>query len=274
MDSKRSASLATSLATSRATGVAVGVAIGVAGPLAAHVVKRRRNFTVDIRLELAAGDALGLFGNSGAGKSTVLACLAGYEQPDAGSVRVGEAVWFRSADEAGGATSVPPHRRDVGLLTQEAGLFPHLSVAENVLFGLDGTRRRDAETRHWVETLRDRLGLQPLWEAMPRAISGGQVRRVALARMLARRPRLVLLDEPFTGLDRPLVRELVRALAEWRAELGFSLIAVDHQPEVLRGLCPERVMAVEAGHVAQEGAWEMLHREPATELLRSQLAPL
>ena len=250
------------------------LATGVTPDLAAHVVKRRRDFTVDVRLQLAAGGALALFGSSGAGKSTVLACLAGYEPPDAGFVRVGEAMWFRSVEGGGAAVSVPLHLRDVGLLSQEARLFPHLSVAENVLFGLDRNSRRDPETRDWMETLRERLGLQPLWEAMPRAISGGQARRVAMARMLARRPRLVLLDEPFAGLDRPLVRDLVRALAEWRAELGFSLIAVDHQPEVLRGLCPERVIAMESGRVVQEGTWEALYSEPATETLRSQLAPL
>lgn len=242
--------------------------------LAAHVVKRRRNFAVDVRLELAAGSALGCLGSSGAGKSTVLGCLAGYEQPDAGFVRFGETVWSRSADSTGKAVSMPVHRRRLGLLTQQPGLFPHLSVRENVLFGLDRRSRAEAETQRWVERLRDRLELGPVWEAAPRAISGGQARRVALARMLARRPRLVLLDEPFTGLDRPLVRKLIGDLLMWRAELGFSLIAVDHQPEVLRQLCPERVLAMEAGQVVQEGTWEALYREPATALLRSQLAPL
>ncbi len=246
---------------------------GASGVLA-HLVKRRRDFTVDVRLRVEAGGALALFGSSGAGKSTVLGCLAGFERLDTGFVQVGGAVWFRSATEDGDAVSVPLHLRDVGLLTQQPGLFPHLSVGENVLFGLDGTSRRDAGTRRWVETLRERLGLGPLWEARPRAISGGQARRVALARTLARRPRLLLLDEPFAGLDRPLVRELIEDLAVWRRELGFSLIAVDHQPEVLRGLCPERVMAVEAGRVVQDGAWETMYRAPATERLRDQLAPL
>ncbi len=242
--------------------------------LSAHIVKRRRDFAVDVRLRLEAGGALALLGSSGAGKSTVLGCLAGFERPDRGFVQLGEAVWFRSAGEGGGAVSVPLHLRDVGLLTQQPGLFPHLSVRENVLFGLDRTSRGDAGTGDWVETLRERLGLRPFWEARPRAISGGQARRVALARTLARRPRLLLLDEPFAGLDRPLVRELIGQLAAWRRELGFSLIAVDHQPEVLRGLCPERVLAMENGRVVQEGNWEAVYRAPATERLRQQLAPL
>ncbi len=148
-----------------------------ASEVLAHLVKRRRDFTVDVRLRVEAGGALALFGSSGAGKSTVLGCLAGFERLDTGFVQVGGAVWFRSASEDGDAVSVPLHLRDVGLLTQQPGLFPHLSVGENVLFGLDGTSRRDAGTRRWVETLRERLGLGPLWEARPRAISGGQARQ-------------------------------------------------------------------------------------------------
>ncbi len=239
--------------------------------LSAHLVKHRRHFTVDMRLELAPGQALALFGSSGAGKSTVLACLAGLERPDAGCVRMGEACWFTTA---GRGANRPLHRRDVGLLTQQPGLFPHLRVGENVLFGVSQAMLGDGAQRRWMETLRERLALGPLWEAPARSVSGGQARRVALARMLARRPRLVLLDEPFAGLDRPLVRALLHDLAEWRAELGFSVIAVDHQPEVLRQLCPDRVIAMEAGRVVQEGAWETLYRAPATALLRSQLAPL
>ena len=84
----------------------------------------------------------------------------------------------------------------------------------------------------------------------------------------------MLLDEPFTGLDRPLVRALIRDLTAWRAELGCGLIAVDHQPEVLRQLCPQRVIAIEAGKTVQAGAWDELYGDPATELLRSQLSPL
>lgn len=239
--------------------------------LSAHIAKRRRDFEVDVRLQLAPGAALALFGSSGAGKSTVLDSLAGLDQPDAGFVRCGETTWF---DAEGRGEFIPPHRRGVGLLTQQPGLFPHLSVAENVQFGLSQGKQRNPSVSRWVETLRERLQLGPFWNARPRAISGGQARRVALARTLAQRPRLLLLDEPFAGLDRPLVRRLIADLAAWRAELGFSLIAVDHQPEVLRGLCPERVIAMDAGRVVQEGTWEELLLTPATELLRSQLAPL
>ena len=234
--------------------------------LRAHIVKRRREVTVDVRLELERGGSLGLFGTSGAGKSTVLACIAGLEEPDEGFVELGETRFF--------PPTLALHRRRVGLLTQEPGLFPHLRVRENVSFGIRKELAQNEEQIRWIETLRDRLQLGPIWNASAARISGGQARRVALARMLARKPRLVLLDEPFSGLDRHLVRELIDDLVGWNQTLGFSMIAVDHQAEVLERLCPQQAMVIEAGVVVQRGAWSELYRAPATELLRSILAPL
>jgi ABC-type sulfate/molybdate transport systems ATPase subunit len=231
--------------------------------LDAHVVKKRREFTVDVALKLASGDACGLFGVSGAGKSTILACIAGAEKPDAGRI-----VWD-------GLTLFPPplplHLRPIGYLTQDTGLFPHLSVVENVRFGLSNGTREGGEA--WIERLRDGLELASFWNEPARAISGGQARRVALARMLARRPRLILLDEPFNGLDRHLVRELLVAVAEWQRELGFTLLVVDHDADVLSRLCP-RVVAIESGRIVQDGPWDALYANPATELLARLLAPL
>ena len=103
--------------------------------------------------------------------------------------------------------------------------------------GCPGPRRSPRETE-WLERLRGSLGLENEWNAPASQISGGQARRVALARMLARRPPLVLLDEPFTGLDRRLVRELIEALLAWKREIGFAMVVVDHQSEVLERLCP------------------------------------
>lgn len=231
--------------------------------LKARIVKKRRELSVDIALELERGHSIGLFGASGAGKSTVLACIAGIEEPDSGFVQMGGVSLF--------PPSLPLHQRPVGYLTQEPNLFPHLTVGKNVTFGV--TQQCDEQNR-WIRTLRDRLQLGPLWDAFPARISGGQGRRVALARMLARRPALVLLDEPFGGLDRQLVRELIDDLVGWSASLGFSMIAVDHQAEVLRRLCPNQVLFLENGLIAQSGNWEELERAPATPLLRSLLAPL
>lgn len=228
------------------------------------IQKRRRGLTVDVAFSLEEGAALGLFGPSGAGKSTVLACLAGVETPDHGHIRLGDRLLF--------PPPLPLYRRSVGYLTQEPNLFPHLTVEGNVAFGLPRARARTPEQREWLDRLRRQLHLEDCWSASVARISAGQARRVALARMLAHRPALVLLDEPFTGLDRVLVRSLIADLLEWRQALGFTLIAVDHQAEVLSRLCPQ-VLAMEAGRIVERGTWAEL-RQTAGAALRTLLAPL
>jgi ABC-type sulfate/molybdate transport systems ATPase subunit len=234
--------------------------------LKAHVMKKRRDFTVDVQLELEQGASLALFGSSGAGKSTVLACLAGIEEPDQGFV------------ELGGLNLFPPslalYKRPIGYLTQEPSLFPHLTVSQNIVFGLSRNEALQREQAEWIATLRERLQLGPQWNASASSISGGQARRVSLARMLARKPPLVLLDEPFAGLDRQSVRELIDDLVFWSRTIGFSMIAVDHQAEVLQRLCPQQVVVLEEGNVVQQGSWEELCSAPATPLLRALLSPL
>ena len=234
--------------------------------LKAHIIKTRRDLQVDVTLELEAGSSVGLFGASGAGKSTVLACIAGIEAPDGGSVRLNGLQLF--------PPSLPLHRRPLGYLTQEPGLFPHLSVSENISFGISREAAAASGHQQWISTLRDRLQLSALWNAPASLISGGQARRVALARMLARKPPLVLLDEPFAGLDRQLVRELIDDLIFWSRQIGFSMIAVDHQAEVLQRLCPQQAVVIEQGQIVQSGSWCELRKSPATPLLGSLLAPL
>src|SRR5262249_51998443 len=205
--------------------------------LKAHIIKKRRELRVDVELNLDQGCCLGLFGASGAGKSTILACIAGIEEPDDGYVQLGDLKFF--------SPSLPLNNRPIGDLAQEPGLFPHLSVSENISFGISRDRALQRDQVEWIATLRDRLRLSPLWNAPASLISGGQARRVSLARMLARRPPLVLLDEPFAGLDRQLVRELIDDLILWSQTLHFSMIAVDHQAEVLRRLCPHQAVVLE-----------------------------
>lgn len=222
--------------------------------------KQRRGLTVEVGFTLARDAALGLFGPSGAGKSTVLECIAGLQAPDAGHVRWNGTALFPSA--------MPLHRRSLGYLTQEPQLFPHLTVAENVAFGLP----RPQGERAWLDELRDRLHLGECWQARATHLSGGQARRVALARMLARRPPLLLLDEPFAGLDRASVRELIIALLDWRAALGFAQLVVDHNPDVLRRLCPE-ALVMDQGRELARGSWQLLDENPAPRL-RALLAPV
>lgn len=231
--------------------------------LDANVVKARKHFTVEAAFAVPAGTACGLFGVSGAGKSTILNCIAGTEQPDRGHVRLGDLTLFPPA--------LPIYLRPIGYLTQDPHLFPHLNVAQNICFGI--ARGNGAMDEAWVGELRDRLQIDPIWRAPTYAISGGQARRVALARMLARKPKLVLLDEPFTGLDRHLVRELLDALAHWHRALGFTMLVVDHESEVLERLCPQTI-AIENGRIVQHASWAELRANPATPLLGQLLAPL
>jgi molybdate transport system ATP-binding protein len=234
--------------------------------LEARFTKKRRELTVEVSFQLEKAGSVGLFGASGAGKSTVLACIAGVEEPDSGCVRLGDLQLF--------PPSLPLHQRPLGYLTQEPNLFPHLTVRENAWFGVTGNLAADSQQVQWMKMLRDRLQLGSIWEAPASRISGGQARRVGLARMLARKPSLILLDEPFAGLDRQIVRELIDDLRFWSESLGFSMIAVDHQAEVLKRLCPDRVIALEVGKIIQEGRWEALYKAPATPLLRALLMPV
>jgi ABC-type sulfate/molybdate transport systems ATPase subunit len=231
--------------------------------LEVHIVKHRRDFTVDVQLELEPGRCFALFGASGSGKSTVLSCIAGIEQPDRGFVRWDGVSFY--------PPPLPLHLRGAGYLTQDPHLFPHLTVERNIAFGLG--HRRSAAENDWLERLRDSLGLADFWKAPVSQISGGQARRASVARMLARRPPLVLLDEPFNGLDRQLVRELLDALMVWRREIGFSMIVVDHDSEILERLC-SRVAVISRGRIVQEGTWAAVRAAPVDGLLDSLLRPL
>jgi ABC-type sulfate/molybdate transport systems ATPase subunit len=236
----------------------------------AHIIKVRREFTVEVKLNLDRGERLALFGPSGAGKSTVLSCIAGFEPPNGGAIRLDGQILF--------PPGAPLHRRRLAYLTQKDLLFPHLTVAQNVCFGLgniadseaNGRARRRVSTA-WIDELRRRLELDAVWEAPAYAVSGGQARRVAIARMLARRPPLVLLDEPFASLDNLLIFELLELLLEWQSALNFALIAADHRREILVRLCP-RVAVIERGRIVQQGTWEEVAAAPATPALARLLA--
>jgi ABC-type sulfate/molybdate transport systems ATPase subunit len=224
--------------------------------LDAHIVKTRAAFQVDVRLNMCEAERLALFGVSGAGKSTVLSCLAGFEEPDAGLIRIGGLQLF--------PPNLPLHQRPLAYLSQKDFLFPHLTVAENICFGLPDGGHNGAKS--WVAELRDRFRLKSLWNERSERISGGQARRVAIARMLARRPPLVLLDEPFMALDRLTTDDLIDALLEWQAALSFMLIAVDHRVDLLSRLC-NHAAVIEQGRIVQRGSWDQLRSRPATPLM-------
>jgi molybdate transport system ATP-binding protein len=216
--------------------------------LDAYVVVRRARFTLDVALQAASGEVLAVLGPNGAGKSTLLGVLAGLLRPDAGHVRLGETT---VADPAAGV-HVPPHRRGVGLLAQEALLFPHLTALGNVAFGLraHGVPRREAEQR--ARELLAAVDAGELADRRPARMSGGQQQRVALARALAPRPDLLLLDEPLAALDidaapamRALLRRVVRAA-------GQTAVLVTHSALDALVLA-DRVVVLTDGRVVEQG---------------------
>lgn len=171
-----------------------------------------------VGLSVADGEVLALLGPSGVGKSTLLRVVTGLLAPDGGS------VWIDGTD----VTDVPPHRRGVGLMFQDEQLFPHLDVAANVGFGLRMAKRPAAEIRTRTEELLALVGLAGFGGRRVANLSGGEAKRVALARALAPRPRVLLLDEPLTGLDRELHDRLAADLATVLRATGTTAVLVTH----------------------------------------------
>jgi len=187
-----------------------------------------------------------LFGPSGCGKTTILRCLAGLERPQTGSIRAGDDVWF---DAAAGVFQTP-QTRSIGFLFQDYALFPHLTVAENIAFGLAQVPRDQRLSR--VAAVLSSMRLDGLGDRYPRQISGGQQQRVALARAVARRPRLLLLDEPLSALDAPTREQLRRELRRMLAELGVPAVVVTHDRVEALSLA-DQVIVLDHGRVLQTG---------------------
>lgn len=197
-----------------------------------------------------------LFGPSGSGKSTVLRVLAGLERPDRGAVRFAGATW---SDAATGAF-VPPHRRPVGMLFQDYALFPHLSAAGNLAFGLPdepapARRERVAGMLRW-------LGLEDLGRRRPHQLSGGEQQRLALGRALVRRPGLLLLDEPLSALDRPAQERLRGELRGRLQELGIPALLVTHDRNEALAL-GDRILVMLGGRIRQVGPPAEVFSRPA-----------
>ena len=198
-----------------------------------------------INLHVAAGSRTAIVGPSGSGKTTLLRIIAGFEVPDAGTVTLGDKRM------ANGPDAVPAHQRGIGFVPQDGALFPHLSVADNVGFGL----ARNLPGR--VERIAELMDMVSLDTAMltrrPHELSGGQQQRVALARALAQRPRLMLLDEPFSALDTGLRAATRKAVAQLLASAGITTILVTHdQSEALS--FADQVAVMRAGQLVQVGA--------------------
>jgi len=187
-----------------------------------------------------------LFGPSGAGKTTLLRCLAGLERPESGTIRLGDDVWF----DAGEGVCRGPQQRGIGYLFQDYALFPHLTVAANIGYGLSGVSA--AERRRIVGEAMDRYGLAGLQDRFPRQISGGQQQRVALARVLVRRPSLLLLDEPLSALDAVLREELRWELRRVLQDAGIPVILVTHDRVEAIALA-DQVAVMKDGNILETG---------------------
>ena len=215
-----------------------------------------------LNLTVREGELLTLLGPSGCGKTTTLRMIAGLEEPTEGTVTVGDEI------VAGDGTTVPPEERDVGMVFQEFALFPHLTVAENVAFGLDSPGSKAADAR--VAALLDLVGLAEYGDRSPGDLSGGQRQRVALARSLAPEPDVLLLDEPFSNLDvrlRVEMREEVRRILK---EAGVTAVSVTHDQEEALSIS-DRVAVMHDGCIEQVGDTGEVFEHPESRFVASFL---
>jgi ABC-type sulfate/molybdate transport systems ATPase subunit len=222
--------------------------------LDASVTGRRGDFTLEASLSASAGEVIALVGPNGAGKSTLLRLIAGLAPAD-GFVRIDDAD----------VSAASPERRPVGWVPQQGALFPHLNAVDNVAFGIGGRRGR-AQSLDWLE----RLGIADLAARKPAQLSGGQAQKVALARALARNPRVLLLDEPLAALDAVGRTDVRRTLRTHLSSFEGVTIAVTHDAVDVATIA-DRIIAIDAGRVVQDDAVAEAMRRPRTRWLASML---
>jgi molybdate transport system ATP-binding protein len=210
---------------------------------------------LDLSLAVEADRCLALVGPSGAGKTTVLRCVAGLQTPERGAIVCDGETWWES-----GSTAIPPERRRCGFVFQDYALFGHLPVWANVSYPIRGVGK--SERRHAALELLARFGLQAHADASPRTLSGGERQRVALARALAVEPKALLLDEPLAALDARTRAHAARELARTIAAAGVPTVLVTHDFEEAAALADE-IAVLDAGRVIQQGAPGTLASRPA-----------
>jgi len=217
----------------------------------------------DVSIELASGELTALLGPSGSGKSTLLRVIAGLEVPDAGRVVI----------EDRDVTDVPPQRRDIGFVFQHYAAFKHMTVRDNVAFGLKVRKRPKAEIAAKVDELLGIVGLAGYQERYPSQLSGGQRQRMALARALAVEPKVLLLDEPFGALDANVRAELRAWLRRLHEEVHVTTVLVTHDQEEAMELA-DRIVVLNDGRIEQVGAPRELYDAPANEFVMGFLGPV
>ncbi|MCS6890558.1 MAG: ABC transporter ATP-binding protein [Rhodovarius sp.] len=225
-------------------------------------LRAQRPIALDIAFRAGPGELLALVGPSGAGKSTVLRCIAGLHRAEAGRIACAGEIWF----DAGRGIDLPPHRRRAGLVFQDYALFPHMSAEGNVMAAMG--HRPAAERRAAARALLARVHLAGLERRRPAELSGGQQQRVAVARALARDPAVLLLDEPFSAVDRATRRRLQAELAALRQGLAVPILLVTHDLEEAL-LLADRMVLLHRGRGLQTAPpAEMLARPASAEVAR------
>lgn len=230
---------------------------GVAANHGADVVFSDVNWTIE------RGSRWALLGPSGSGKSTLLRLLAGLETPAAGKI----VIDGRTASSAG-RVEIPPHERGLAMVFQDLALWPNLTASENVELGLSGARLSREELKRRIREALESCRIAQLAERRPQALSGGEQQRLALARALAMRPRLLLLDEPFSGLDIDVRDLLFLEIERLIEELGCALVLVSHDPWEAATLCSS-ALVLEGGMTIESGAFTDLLTSPSSKTLRS-----
>jgi sulfate/thiosulfate transport system ATP-binding protein len=233
--------------------------------LVRNATRRFGDFTAldDVSVEIPSGSLTALLGPSGSGKSTLLRVIAGLERPDSGTVEI----------DGRDATALPPQRRGVGFVFQHYAAFKHMTVRENVAFGLKVARRPRAEIRARVDELLELVQLPGLADRYPAQLSGGQRQRMALARSLATQPSVLLLDEPFGALDARVRQELRAWLRHLHDEVHVTTVFVTHDQEEAMEVA-DRIVVMNGGRIEQVGGPRDLYEHPANAFVMSFVGPV
>lgn len=223
-----------------------------------NVKKQFGTFTAihDLSLDIEPGTLVTLLGPSGCGKTTTLRMLAGLEHPTAGRIMIG----------GKDVTMLPANERDVSMVFQSYALFPHMSVLENVAYGLESSKIKKAEARERAEEGLHQVGLAGYGQRLPAELSGGQQQRVAVARALVLEPQVLLLDEPLSNLDARLRRRVRTEIRELQQRLGFTAVYVTHDQEEALAVS-DRIIVMQEGVVAQQGSPRELYETPVSSFI-------
>jgi ABC-type Fe3+/spermidine/putrescine transport system ATPase subunit len=222
----------------------------------------------ELSMEVSSGEILALLGPSGSGKTSVLRTLLGFETPESGTVRISDGI-----ATSNGRLRILPEERGLAVVFQDLALWPHLTVAEHLAFGLDSQRVPPAERDTRIRVMLQRVGLSDKERRYPGQLSGGERQRVAIARALVLEPRAVLLDEPLSNLDLALKSDLLSLFRELLTARKMTTVYVTHDLREAAALA-DRIAVIERGRIVQTGHLEALRKRPMTDFVRDVVSDL